>query len=96
MESLVAVSCKYCIHYGVCRYRITEKTDFTVNECNNFKNIFNISEIKHGTWYVEKFPRANKIFITCSECRSVIDCDVTCADENEYDFCPYCGAKMRD
>ena len=32
----------------------------------------------------------------CSECRSVIDCDVTYADENEYNFCPYCGAKMRD
>ena len=47
-----------------------------------------------GEWLVEKFYNGDK-FIKCSACNSVIDCDCTNIDENEFDFCPNCGAKMK-
>lgn len=49
---------------------------------------------KHAHWIIEEFEKTEKKFISCSECRSTIDCDITFIDENEYDYCPYCGAKM--
>lgn len=47
-----------------------------------------------GEWIVEKFKNGD-MFINCSACKSVIDCNYTNIDENEFDFCPYCGAKMK-
>ena len=43
-------------------------------------------------WIIEKYT--NRKFITCSACKSVIDCSYTHIDENEFCYCPYCGAKM--
>lgn len=53
-----------------------------------------VAEVKRGKWFIDDFPKQNKKFLICSECRAVIDCNVNFIDENEYDFCPYCGAKM--
>lgn len=54
--------------------------------------IADVEEVKHGEWKVE-FHNGKK-FIICSVCDSVIDCYTTYIDENEYDGCPYCRAKM--
>ena len=89
------MTCKDCVHYNVCGYHIDEETFMTTEECSRFKNKADFVEVKHGEWYVDDFPKQGKKFIVCSECRSVIDCNVTYVDENEYDFCPYCGADMR-
>lgn len=51
-----------------------------------------VAEVRHGEWIIET-PN-NRKFITCSACRSVIDCLYTNIDENEFDYCPYCDAKM--
>lgn len=58
------------------------------------KDSKNNKEVKRGKWFIDDFPKQNKKFLICSECRAVIDCNVNFIDENEYDFCPYCGAKM--
>ena len=50
--------------------------------------------MKHGYWEVKEFSKHNKKFITCSKCRAVINSTYTHIDENEFDFCPYCGVKM--
>lgn len=75
-----------------------DEDDFVVydveNECGGFKNKADFAEVKHGEWLVDDFKKQNKKFLTCSECRAVIDCNVNYIDENEFDFCPYCGAKM--
>lgn len=52
----------------------------------------NFEEVKHGEWSVKEFSYSK--FITCSVCNSVIDSSYTNIDENEFDYCPYCGAKM--
>lgn len=48
----------------------------------------------HAKWMVEEFKNQDKKFITCSNCMSAIDCNKGFVDENEYDYCPYCGAIM--
>ncbi len=45
-------------------------------------------------WIVQKFESTNKKFIICSSCKSVIDCTDAPINENEYDYCPYCGKKV--
>ncbi len=54
-----------------------------------------VKEVKRGHWKVNEYPKQGKKFITCPACDSVIDCNYTKIDENEFDFCPYCGADMR-
>ena len=49
-----------------------------------------------GVWNVEEYRRTKSKFIVCSECRSVIDSNFTHINEFEFDYCPYCGAKMLD
>ena len=49
---------------------------------------------REGEWIVKRF-NSRREFITCSTCNSVIDCIYQNVDEREFDFCPYCGAKMK-
>ena len=53
-----------------------------------------VVEVKHGEWKVKEFKSTNRKFITCSVCNLVIDSLYHKIDENEFDYCPYCGAKM--
>ena len=73
-------------------------------DCQNYyvtwdEATFSIEEVEveglNGEWFIDEFPNQNKKFLICSECRAVIDCSVCQIDENEFDFCPYCGADMR-
>ena len=93
------MTCKDCVHYEVCYcggYCIWSNIEQTEEDhCPYIKNKADFVEVKHGEWFVDDFPKQGKKFIICSECRSVIDCNVTYIDENEYDYCPYCGADMK-
>ena len=55
----------------------------------------NLKVDRRGEWIVSDFKKKNKKFLICSICKAVIDCKENYVDENEYDFCPYCGAYMR-
>ncbi len=101
------MTCDNCIHGDLCVWIDKEilynlkgrtleliKTDLQP-KCRHFKNKAGFVEVKRGEWFVDEFPKQGKKFIICSECRSVIDCNVTYVDENEYNYCPYCGADMR-
>ena len=46
----------------------------------------------YGHWEINEIN--GKKFITCSACKSVIDCDYHKLDENEFNCCPYCGVTM--
>lgn len=82
-----------------------EKNEFNNDiDCQNYyvtwdEVTFSIEEVEveglSGEWFIDEFPNQNKKFLICSECRAVIDCNVCQIDENEFDFCPYCGADMR-
>ena len=53
----------------------------------------NLKVDRRGEWIVSGFK--NKKFLICSICKAVIDCKEIYVNENEYDFCPYCGAYMK-
>ena len=53
----------------------------------------NLKVDRSGEWVFSDFK--NKKFLICSICNAVIDCNENHIDENEYDFCPYCGANMK-
>lgn len=66
------------------------------SECRIRQRLINIpSDVaEHGEWKVETYKTSDAKFIRCSVCNSVIDSNFTHIDENEFGFCPYCGAKM--
>ena len=48
-----------------------------------------------GKWVIHN-TKSGKKFISCPACNSVLDCDYQHIDENEFDYCPYCGEKMKE
>ncbi len=73
---------------------------FDNDTVNHFLDLVDLSPtidaepVVHGHWKVITFKNSRKKFIECSECGATIDCLATYIDENEYDGCPYCRAKM--
>ena len=47
-----------------------------------------------GKWVIHN-TKSGKKFISCPACNSVLDCDYQHIDENEFDYCPYCGEKIK-
>lgn len=89
------MTCKDCIHIGVCyAVKAVGENQESDKYCMSFKNKADYTEMKHGKWITETFRQSQKKFITCSCCKSVIDCSYTSIDENEFDYCPYRNAKM--
>lgn len=94
------MSCKDCLHYEVCAYRV--KGLFT---CEKFKDKTKWAEQKHGRWiYNSQYTGKNKDMYICSECGNYYS-----LRKNRADFkgmnndelmmkhvicCPRCGAKM--
>lgn len=80
-------------------YDVVDKKSYAINAKTIYEEIqnaptVNVAEVKHGEWKVKEFKSTNKKFITCSVCNLVIDCIYHNIYENEFDYCPYCGAKM--
>lgn len=87
--------CILILLYGILFYLAGKGNLFKLVPLMLQKRLEEITKADHGEWYVDEFPKQGKKFIICSECRSVIDCSANYIDENEYDFCPYCGVDMR-
>ena len=92
-------ACKECIYEILCMDRLSKqgysnyaKRNLIVEDCEHFRNKADYKEFKHGSWLVNIYN--NKKFITCTACNSVIDCSYINVDENEFDYCPYCGDKL--
>ena len=48
--------------------------------------------VKHGKW-IETHIIYNNYGFTCSNCEELCN-EYHAIDNGEYDYCPYCGAKM--
>lgn len=53
-----------------------------------------VEKVIHGEWLIDEIKKQNRKFFICSKCGAGIDSAVCQIDENEFDFCPYCNAKM--
>ena len=80
------MTCYDCIHCGACSDAgdpgfSSLKED--VSKCKHFKNKADYAEVKHGEWK----KRGNEK--TCSVCKFIYY-----SNNDEWNHCPNCGAKM--
>lgn len=76
-------TCKDCIHYIACVFRVTDHEN---ENCIGFLNKADVVEVKHGTWIKPtKFSEP-----ICSECRRSPNMVFGILP----DYCPHCGTKM--
>lgn len=57
--------------------------------------------VRHGKWIVRDNPGTGWYRITCSECGEDVTSTAPCIGffpnaKVSWDYCPYCGARMRD
>lgn len=59
-----------------------------------FSPTADVAEVRHGHWITEKealeIDRYDLAY-TCSVCGH---CDWDCTESEDFNYCPYCGAKM--
>lgn len=74
-------SCTECFHSDVCYAmgRWPERAE----TCTKYYATVNVAEVRHGKWTENK---TEYFLYGCSLCGYRVD--------NEYNFCPECGAKM--
>ena len=84
-------TCKDCIHERVCEKLCPKgllpyhSSDYPAETfCLEFKDKSQYAEVKHGEWNTTDTPLGRCCI--CSVCRS--------CPTMEYNYCPYCGAKM--
>ena len=92
------MTCKDCIHNGVCEVvRVASGFKEKAELCKEYKNKANYAEVKHGEWIyyecVSSYDGAKSGF-ACSCCSGFVDEEIFDMDEFNKDFCGACGAKM--
>lgn len=84
------MTCKDCIHYGVCVYVYN-------GSCTKFKDKANWQEVKHGKW-IFKGVHISGFAFKCSVCGRYMfaneeQCNTTKDLIKNFPFC-HCGARM--
>lgn len=79
--------CKNCIHVDVCRYR----TDPGSKDCVFKHSSEDIRPVVRGRWIYKGFEKGYECSVCGSRC--LLDRE---SDFFKSDFCPHCGADMRE
>ena len=99
------MTCKDCIHYEACREydrafwgHTSNKHSDLINakpeDCPYFKDRSRFVELQQAEW-IEKIDNYGEPFYRCSECNEEFVLEEGTPEENNYFFCPYCGAEMK-
>ena len=88
---------KACETYfsGVCVYDVSES-----EVINDFEKVIDavpttdVIPIRHGHWIAEENWTPDDYYYTCSICREDFYMIVGTPSDNNYKYCPNCGAKM--
>ena len=84
-------TCKDCIHKDVCYLIEHYGRDLCNNEvCDKFLVI----PVVHGRWIVQENWTPDDYYYTCSICNEDFYMIVGTPSDNNYKFCPHCGARM--
>ena len=91
------MACQDCIRFEVCD-RKWRNNDGVMKmrdseECKYFIDRSHYIEQKHGFWLYEEDCYGDPIY-QCSNCGVYFILVEGTPEENEYDYCPSCGAKM--
>lgn len=90
------IDCYNCLHRNVCKYReiLKIKSPLTRgSQCKHFKNNSKFIEQKYGFWLKEEDCYGDPVY-QCSNCGMYFVLIEGTPEENEYDYCPSCGAIM--
>jgi hypothetical protein len=85
------MTCKDCVHYGVCE--LLEKSIISSKYCDFFKNKADFVEVKHGEWVYWQPDGTNHLW-KCSVCGGAIVTPMRFVAKH-IAFCEHCGADMR-
>ena len=97
------MTCKDCIHSGICRVErqpaplsdiYTYECDCIERYCADFKDRSRFVELQQAEW-IEKIDNYGEPFYRCSECNEEFVLEEGPPEENNYFFCPDCGAEMK-
>lgn len=84
------MSCKKCLHSGMCKMEIAPSWDR--KNCPYVKDKRQFAEVRHGTWKIAKYDTHWCCY--CSNCKQRTDVDRNTPMDEEYPHCPKCGAIM--
>ena len=84
-------TCNDCIHKDVC-YLIEHygKDLYNDDVCDKFL----VTPVRHGHWIAQENWTPDDYYYTCSICREDFYMIVGTPSDNNYKYCPNCGAKM--
>lgn len=88
-------TCKDCVHFEVCRGEYAEGIEqlLTCDGCEDFKDRSRFVELKSAEWIEDEDMYGDPIF-RCSNCEARFVLEEGTPEDNEYYYCPTCGAKM--
>ncbi len=85
------LKCEECIHKFVCF--ILENKGYPQEECRYFKNRSQFVDMPVGKWIPGKDYFDYPVY-RCSNCNEQVDFEEGTPKDNDFQFCPFCGAKM--
>ena len=105
-------SCKECYHYEVCRMHYRQKCELTYETekevrramleaekgnpiCDHFKDRSRFVELKSAEWIEDEDMYGDPIF-RCSNCEARFVLEEGTPEDNDYCYCPTCGAKIQE
>ena len=84
-------TCNDCIHKDVCYLIEHYGKDLCNNEaCDKFL----VTPVRHGHWITQEGWTPDDYYYTCSICNEDFYMIVGTPSDNNYKFCPHCGAKI--
>ena len=98
------MTCKDCIHSGICRVErqpaplsdiYTYECDCIERYCADFKDRSRFVELKPAEWIEDEDMYGGPIF-RCSNCEARFVLEEGTPEDNEYYYCPTCGAKIQE
>lgn len=99
--------CTDCVHYELCLHQekfliehnrkdLIRRYGFGLSEpeiCCNFRDRSRFVELKSAEWIEDEDMYGDPIF-RCSNCEARFVLEEGTPEDNEYYYCPTCGAKM--
>lgn len=90
-------TCKDCVHFEVCRGEYAEGIEqlLTCDGCEDFKDRSRFVELKSAEWIEDEDMYGDPIF-RCSNCEARFVLEEGTPEDNDYCYCPTCGAKIQE
>ena len=90
-------SCKECIHFDRCKglYKFDRLQKAVSKGCSYFKDRSRFVELKSAEWIEDEDMYGDPIF-RCSNCEARFVLEEGTPEDNDYCYCPTCGAKIQE